>query len=310
MNVDIGKITLGLVSILIAILIIAMVAIPVIEDSQKGTPYEGDNTGGSTNMAYVTDQNWTIVRAGSTVTTTIGTGSTAKTDSYTISGTVWGVISDKFMVRFQSAGTGFWDWGSNTYYNSTSPATVTVTIACTSGTVSITNDASENALNKTISNVGFTLMKFASGEWTRYSGPINATLGQEVIYGNLPLQNDTTGPIRLYKTVDGGAPETIIAPSTYYGTAISASSIDSQVIHYEEIGGKQAVGSYDGVTTKWTDGGTQKTSESIYMWVPIHFESTYEADAADTNSILMGVIPIVLILVTIMMAVKMLGVRD
>ena len=307
---DIGKITLGLVSILVAILIIAMVAIPVIEDSQKGTPYEGDNTGGSTNMEYVTDKDWTIVRAGSTVTTTIGTGSSAKTDSYTISGTVWGVVSDKFIVRFQNSGTGFWDFGSNTYYNSVTPATITVTIACTNGTVSITNNAAENPLNKTISNVGFTLMKFATGEWTRYSGPINVTLGQDVIYGNLPLNNDTTGPIRLYKTVDGGAPETVVAPCTYYGTAISASSIDSQVIHYEEIGGKQAVGSYDGVTTKFTVGGTQKTTESIYMWVPIHFESTYEAGAADTNSVLMGIVPIMLIIVTIMMAVKMLGVRD
>lgn len=309
---DIGKITLGLVSILIAILFIALVAVPVIEDSQKGTPYEGDNTSSNKPMAYVEEGTaWSVVRSGSTITTTIGSGNDAQTETRTLSGTEWGLISNQFMVRFQSGGTGIWDFYSSTYYNSTTPATITVTFSCTAaGVLTITSNAAENPLNHTLNDVDFTLMTFSKGTWCRYGGPFNATLEQGVLYGNVPLNNDTNGPIRLYKTVDGEAPETIVSPKTYYGTSISAASIDSQEIHYEEIGGKQAIGSYDGVTTKFTNDGTQITTEYVLFWAPIHYQSTYEADNSDTNSVLMGVIPTILFVVTIMMAVRMISNRE
>ena len=309
---DIGKITLGLVSILVAILFIALVAIPVIEDSQKGTPYEGDNTSSNKPMAYVEEGTaWTLVRTGSSITTTIGTGSDAQTETRTLSGTEWGLISNQFMVRFQSGGTGIWDFYSSTYYNSTTPATITVTFSCTAaGVLTITSNAAENPLNHTLNNVDFTLMTFSKGTWQRFAAPLNATIDQPVLYGNVPLNMDTNGPIRLYKTVNGGAPEAVVSPKTYYGTSISAASIDSQEIQYEEIGGKQAIGSYDGVTTVFTNDNTEVTTQYALFWAPIHFESTYESANNDTNSILLGVIPIMLIIVTIMMAVRMIGARD
>lgn len=293
---------MGLVSLLIAVIFIAMVAVPVIEESQQGVPFSGENTT-SIHYAYVEDQNWSVVRTGNSVTTTIGSDS----ETYTRTATEWTITADTFMLRFNNNGTSVWNFTNNTYSNAVNPSTNAVTVTCTSGTVSIT-DAAET-MDITIENTQFAIIKFSKGTWMRSSVPVKVTPGQEIVIGNFPLDTSTTGPIRLYTVTDGENPEALITPVYQYGNALMSMPVTSMTIDYEVIGTGQVVGAYNEVTTGYTYDGTAKTTTSNYFWCPIAFESE-ASEEASTNTMLLGIIPVLLIIVAVMIAVRMLGARD
>ena len=85
--------------------------------------------------------------------------------------------------------------------------------------------------------------------------------------------------------------------------------VTSMTIDYEVIGTGQVVGAYNEVTTGYTYDGTAKTTTSNYFWCPIAFESE-ASEEASTNTMLLGIIPVLLIIVAVMIAVRMLGARD
>ena len=64
---------------------------------------------------------------------------------------------------------------------------------------------------------------------------------------------------------------------------------------------------FDDITTTYD--GTAKTTTSNYFWCPIAFESE-ASEEASTNTMLLGIIPVLLIIVAVMIAVRMLGARD
>lgn len=301
---DISKVVMGLVSLLIAIIFIALVAVPVIEDSQNGVPFDGNNTT-TIHYAYVEKGTaWSVVRTGDSITTTIGSDS----ETYTRTATEWTITADTFMLRFNNTGTSVWNFTNNTYDNAINPSTNAVTVSCTAAGVVTISDTNET-LSETISNTNFAIIKFSKGTWMRSSVPVKVTPGQEIIIGNFPLDTSTTGPIRLYSVTDGQDPTAIITPVYQSGNALVSMPVTSLEVDYEEIGTGQVVGYYSKVTTGYTYEGTAKTTTSNYYWCPIAFESA-AATEADTNTLLLSVIPILLIIVTIMIAVRMIGAKD
>lgn len=300
---DISKVVMGLVSLLIAIIFIALVAVPVIEDSQNGVSFDGENTT-SVHYEKVSGKAWSVSRTGDTITTTIG----SETWSYTKASTEWTITSDKFMLRFNNNGTSIWDFADNAYYNSINPSTNAVTVSCTAaGVMTATNTA--ETLNVSISGVGFSIIKWEKGTWMRSSTPVKVTPGQEIYIGNFPLDTETTGPIRLYSVTNGQDPTALITPVYQNGSALVSMPVTSLKVDYEEIGTGQVVGYYSKVTTGYTYEGTAKTTTSNYYWCPIAFESAATTEA-DTNALLLSVIPVLLIIVTIMIAVRMIGAKD
>lgn len=295
---------MGLVSLLIAVIFIAMVAVPVIEESQQGVPFSGENTT-SIHYAYVEKGTaWSVTRTGNSVTTTIGSDS----ETYTRTATEWTITADTFMLRFNNNGTSVWNFTNNTYDNSIDPTTNPVTISCTAAGVVTISDTNET-LSETISDTNFAIIKFSKGTWMRSSVPVKVTPGQEIIIGNFPLDTSTTGPIRLYTVTDGENPEALITPVYQNGNVLVSMPVTSMTIDYEVIGTGQVVGAYNEVTTGYTYDGTAKTTTSNYFWCPIAFESE-ASEEVSTNTMLLGIIPVLLIIVAVMIAVRMLGARD
>lgn len=299
----IEAVALSLVTLVVTVIVIALVAVPVIEDSATGSPYQGDNQGGVS--AYYLDEslNFTIVRSGTTITTTIG----GQTETHEMSGNEWPLVADNVFVRFNTNGTSIWE--NNTYHVSTVSNGGDVTIACVNGTLTISNANSTELTNTTIN---FAFVKSTMGTWARYafnnSDPdLRATLGQTVYFGNVPNDTYTNGPARLYSVIDGGTPVQITAPFLTTGGNITNVSV-IQTVESMEVGGNQAVYNYGPVSVTWTDDNGTHTSNAGVYWAPVHYESTQTSSGGATgmNSVLLGIIPVLLFIVCIMIAVRTL----
>lgn len=298
----IETVALSLVTLVVTVIVIALVAVPVIEDSATGSPYQGDNPGGVTAYYFDESLNFTIVRSGNNITTTIG----GQTETYVQSGNVWPLVADNVFVRFNNNGTSIWE--NNTYHVSTVANGGDVTITCANGHLTITN-SSQTLTDTTIS---FAMVKSDRGTWARYAidnatDSFKATLGQVVYFGNLPNDTYGRGPARLYSVIDGGTPVQITAP--YLTTAGNITNVAvTQTVDYQAVGGSQTVGDYGPVSVTWSDDDGTHTVTAGYYWMPIHYESTQTSSGGATgmNSVLLGIIPVLLFIVCIMIAVRTL----
>lgn len=294
---NIQTIAVGLVGLIIAVIVVGLVAVPVIDDSMEGTPYSGQNTPVAT-WDYQETPNFTLTRAGSTITTTID----GVTDTRTFtSGYEFPVMGGGIMVRIVPAGTMVIDTANSTAYQSNSPDSVSITISCVNGTVTVTDTKETNPLNASFSVAGPVLVKFNKGEWGSYTGAFKATLGQTVYMGHGPFNSSVDGPARFYSSVNGATPTEIVAAFTVSGSTITSATVE-QSISYEELGGLQAVGYYTGATTEYND-----TEYASTFWAPIDFASTSTSEG-DVNTVLMGLVPVLLFITAIMIAVRL--VRD
>lgn len=299
---NLGTITMGLVSILVAVLVIGLVAIPVIEDSQEGISYSGTNEGTTKYVAMGQDfdgsaPNFTVTRNGDTVTTTIN----GNTETLTLSGSVsWPVVTDSFMVRMNSNGTTVWDSDDSKLFSSTQPGTNIWTMTCVDGAVTVTN--APGTLNESLS-CDFAVVRSESGTWGRFEAP-KVTLGTTILTGALPVSNSTYGPIRLSTVVNGSDLTTVFPAVVASGTTL-VSVTCTETMDYSIVGGEQGVGYYAGSNWTMTDGSTTESGSKAWFWAPYAYESSSSSEGG-TNSILLGIIPVLLLVVAMMIAARMI----
>ena len=300
---DISKIALGLVSLVIAVVVIALVAVPIIEDSTTGTPYSGENNVESYAKYIGIDETptWSATISATTLTAVVG----GETYTYTYSGNQDILFCDGFIVRTLADSKIFmWDFPSgavHTFVVSDHNATV----AMTAGSWTFTGYGI-NDVESTYTGTGATMSMIRSndGGWILKYGQdpgAKATLGQTVYAGNVRYNNNATnyGPYRLDAFTDGEKTATILTPWTMSGNQIVAATATTTA-DYEQVGDPQAVGAYYGFD--WTSGGS--SGDYADFFVPIAFKSTGTAEGS-TNTVLLMLIPVLLLMVAIMVAVRL-----
>ena len=252
---DIKTITTGLVTLVVAVIVIALVAVPVIEDQAAGK-YVGNNTNPTDRYADFTGQeiSWTWKAGHGSVTAGTSTTSTPNATPT--------IISDTLVVR------------------------------TTSGPQYYIYDIGGGTLTKL-------WISQASGSIGSYSSPIHATIGSTVYIGSFTdLANN--GPARFASFVNGEKTGDLFTPWVVSSSSIVAGPEVTYSVDYEAEGDAQKIGSYEGVSTTFSD--TTITTYNFYA--PVQYESTGEAGG--TNYILMSIIPMLLFIVAIMVAVRMI----
>ena len=286
---DIKTITTGLVTLVVAVIVIALVAVPVIEDQAAGK-YVGNNTNPTDRYADFTGQeiSWTWKAGHGSVTAGTSTTSTPNATPT--------IISDTLVVRTTSGPQYYiYDIGGGTltsHQGSSYQLDLTVSAA----------GAWEIKVNDVTYATG-TLTKLwisqASGSIGSYSSPIHATVGSTVYIANFTdLANN--GPARFASFVNGEKTGDLFTPWVVSSSSIVAGPEVTYSVDYEAEGDAQKIGSYEGVSTTFSD--TTITTYNFYA--PVQYESTGEAGG--TNYILMSIIPMLLFIVAIMVAVRMI----
>lgn len=275
----------GLVAIVVAILVIGLVAVPVIEDSITGTPYEGTNLSPEYTYTYL-DENptFTWVRNGSNATLTLG----GETRTVRAAGDA-AIISDAISIRNTSSGAQIWNYATNTYtLVNDSAAAISLTVVSGSYTLVVDDATTTGTMTKA-------LVMDTEGDWGRFSGSAKVTLGQTVYAGHIVAESGARGLV----AVTDGTVSTFTGLYIFSGTSIA--EVEATItMDYEQTGDGQAVGYYDGMTTTYN--GTTDTDFRIYA--PLTYESTASGDGG-MNGVLLTIIPTLLIMVGIMMAVRM-----
>lgn len=286
---DIKTITTGLVTLVVAVIVIALVAVPVIEDQAAGK-YVGNNTNPTDRYMDYTGQEISWTWKAGTGTLTVGTTTISTTNATPT------IISDTLIVRTTSTPQYYiYDISGSqntSHQGSNYQLDLTVTAA----------GAWEISVNDVSYSTG-TLTKLwisqANGNIGSYSAPIHATIGNSVYLGNF-TSPATNGPVRFAQFVDGEKVSDWFTPWTTSGGVISAGPEVTYDVDYQTEGTDQRIGSYEGVSTSWED--TTITTYNIYA--PIQYESVGEAGG--TNYVLMSIIPMLLFIVAIMVAVRMI----
>lgn len=285
---QIQGIATGLVAIVVAVLVVGLVAVPVIEDSINGTPYEGTNIGPDYTYTFIDESpTFTWVRSGSSAILTIG----GETRTVSTTGNA-AVVSDTLSIRNISSGVQIWDYATDTY-TLVNDGSAAVTLTVSSGSYSLVVDETT-----TTGTMNTALVRDTEGDWGYYNGTVKATLGQTIYAGKIITDSGAKGLV----AVSDGEVSPFTGLYTYSGTSITEADASISV-DYEQTGDGQAVGYYTGMTTTYS--GT--SSADIEFWAPISFESTASGDGG-MNGVLLTIIPTLLIMVGIMMAVRM--VRD
>lgn len=293
----IETVAVGLVSLVVAILVIVTVAVPVVEDSQNGSSYSGENSGAVQRYSvYEGAEPITIERTGA-MTYSIS-GKTVELASASL------LISDKLSAMETATQIRVYDYGNNRV----SVATIDTDTAFSA---SITASGYSWTLNGTTTTgsqaVGWMAVADGSGSWGRFDSSFNVSMGGTIIMPH--LQAGGSGPGYIAKVKDG-AVESFLVPM--YGTSgsniIQSAYVDdhSFSIGFTESGTLQTVGSYTGGYTL-TYGDSTSTLNSFIA--PLAWESANENENS-TGKILLGIIPILLILVCVMMAVRMIAMRE
>lgn len=291
---DIGKTTYGIVALLVAVLVIGLVAVPVIDDATTGAKYTGKNTNYEDTYTYLeSSPSFSWARSSSAqISLTIGGVTTPI--SYGSANEVF-VATDDFALRAISSGAQLWDYGDSTYTLVSDP-TVAISLTVSNGSYTLVFNGTT-----TTGSISWALVKDPNGDYGLYGQSFRATIGQEVLIGH--LYTSEYGPFNLARATDGAVTGYAIEPYTYSGTAITASEV-SYTLTYAEQGEGQAIGSYTGMTMAW---GDSSTSDHFRAWAPIDYESTATEGGGGTNQILLSIIPILLIIVAIMVAVRLVS---
>ena len=290
----------GIVALIIAFVVGALVAIPVIDDSIRGTPYEGENLVYDYKVLYL-DENPTFTwhDAGTSVTVTYG----GETDTFAYSSAAYIVATDKVQIRhgMNNAKT-IWDLD-----NSTSASMYgEVILEVVNGAYTLTRTVNSEEV-VTTGTIQWALVPSNLGTWAHFATPsVKATLEQPVFFGNWYHPN-VDGPNRLISVTDGADIESLIDP--YNANTSAGPTVEYQITYEESATGNEAVGQYSKVVSTWTPAGssTPISSENIDTYAPLHYESTSTGGVATgTDSVLLSIIPVLLILVAIMIAVRMI----
>ena len=292
---DVKWVATSLVSLVVAVMVIALVAVPVIEDMNENiVNYDGSNPGYSNRFADMTgtdiDYRWA--------------SGAATLNGKSVPLGVPSIVSDKIIVR--TSATGFYVYDiTGEDMRIVVGQTLQVTISA-SGDWSITIGATEWASGTGITKV---LAISSTGTIGQYAtAPIKAAEGQKIYLANWAASGGD-GPIRFIEVTDGTAGSNWWTPFTFTnyvpgdGTAdlIEGASV-TYTISYA-LNAEQEVGTYSGVTSTW---GDSSSSNNIEYFAPINYDGATVVEEGGINTTLMGIIPLMLFIVAIMVAVRIM----
>ena len=280
-------------------MVIALVAVPVIEDAAKGTPYTGENTGYDFRYAYQEDPSFTFTWADNVTTVTIGGVSQQITITTAQDYPV--ILSDSLVVRVRTSGLTYYDLVNDEYHttNNTSNST---TVTVVNGAFTLTQGST--TLTGTMDSA-FVLS--SKGNYGAFTGDPKITLDSSYYLASF-FNTSENGPFRVYHATGSTLGSAYIDAFGAADNVITGGYTVTATIDYQQVGGNQAVGTVGDVSWTWNNGGASGNSDYRYVLAPIEFTSTPQGTGDDTNSILLSIIPVMLIIVAIMIAVRL--VRD
>ena len=292
---DVKYLTGGLVALIVTVIIVATVAVPIINDSAQGTAYSGSNTGYDVRYTDVTGKEITWTKTGGTATVTIDGVEVASP----IAGTGISVISDKIILRASSTGGNWYDMTSSKYASvHGSSVTMTLTVAANGAYTFTTTEDTPVSKTGTLTKI---LVSTADGSIGHFVGGAKATIGATVYAGNFGSM-DTKGPVRFQEFTNGTEGSAWFTPwNTSSGDIIAANPVTYDM-QYSTVGEGQQVGMYSGCTT--TSGSV--TSTILDLYAPIDYHSTAGESSGGINQTLLGVVPLLLFIVAIMVAVRLI----
>ena len=297
----ISVVATSLVTLVVAVIVIALIAVPVVEDASKGTPYSSENTGYDARYTLLSNPTFSLSVQGGVATMTID----GNAEVIPLNAQAPIVMSDGLAVRVSSGGVTYYDLTNDTWSSLTNPDTAWL-LEVTAGSWTITRGSS-TAATGTMTDC---FVRTSSGTLGLFmDGSPKITLGQTYYIGGF-FNGTTAGPFRLYSAVDGMVSTAKVGPfnwATVDGQhVITENWTVTSKITYDEIGGNQAVGYVEGITWTWTNGTTSGSETTTVIIADIEYTSTPLGTGGDTNSVLLSIIPIMLIIVAIMVAVRII----
>lgn len=288
----------SLVTLVVAVMVIALVAVPVIEDASRGTPYEGQNTG--YDARYLFQETPTFIFSYvDGVATVQADGST---ETLAISNNdIPAVVSDKIVIRPRTGGITYYKLETDEAFvvnNTTTPIVLTVT----NGSYSLTRSGTETA-SGTMDNGAFVMS--SKGQYGVFTGDPKVTADGKYYLASF-FNVSSYGPFRVYEATGSTLGAAYVEPFGVSGSTVVGGYTVTATIDYQETGGNQVVGVVGDVAWTWTDGDDSGTTDHRYVIAPITFESTPTGTGDDTNSVLLSIIPVMLIIVAIMIAVRLI----
>lgn len=301
MNCDKMRLSLiatSLVTLVVAVMVIALVAVPVIEDAAKGTPYEGQNSGYDARYLFQETPDFVFSYVSGVPTVQVD----GVTETLTITNDdVPQVVSDKIVIRLRSNGITYYKLETNESFvvnNTTTPIVLTVT----DGSYSLTRSGTVTATG-TMDNGCF--VQSSKGQYGVFAGDPKITLDEPYYVASF-FNVSTYGPFRVYEATGSTLGAAYVDAFTVSSNTVVGGFTVTAEIDYQETGGNQLVGVVGGVDWSWTDGENSGTTDHRYIIAPITFESTPTGTGDDTNSVLLGIIPVMLIIVAVMVAVRLI----
>lgn len=290
---DIKWIATSLVSLVVAVIVIATIAVPVVEDMT--TSVQGGNNG--TPIHRYTDY------TGQEVTFTWASGVSTLGDGTVVPSTSTPVnnrtispnfISDKVVFRGGSGGFYLYMFDINERFVTTNTTHVVVITVAANGNYTVTLDNVEKATG----TLSLMLIADPSGTIGQYDEPIKAVASQPVYIGNWV---SNYGPMYLETLVNGSVSATLISPSAAWtGTTITQADSITHTIVYEDADG---IGEYKSIETAY---GSGSTTEHYFLYAPIDYGGDEDEGTSGVNIVLLGIIPVLLFVVAVMMAVRVI----
>lgn len=285
---NIKTVATGLVALIVTVLVVALVAVPVVEDATTGTGYSGVNSGADARFTEMTGKAvvWTWNGNGSV---SVDGGAAAPSPN-----AVPAVISDKIIIRTSSTGLYWYDLTSNTFatvHGTTNAATLTVT-AAGAYTFAIGDVTKTGTLTKL-------LISTQDGKIGHFTNMIRSTFGEAVYLGNFTAAN---GPVRFASFVDGVQSSDLFSPWVLSGNSIVSAGTVSYTVDYSTQGEGQQVGVYSGSTATY-DGGSYSGMD---WYAAIDYTSTAVDNGGGLNGSLLAIIPLLLFVVAVMAAIRLI----
>jgi hypothetical protein len=231
--------------------------------------------------------------------TTVTIGGITETLSITTSQDYPVVLSDSLVVRVRTSGLTYYDL-VNDEYHTTNNTSNTTTLTVVNGAFTLTQGST--TLTGTMSDA---FVISAKGDYGAFTGDPKLTLDQPYYLASF-FNTSTNGPFRVYHATGDTLGAPYIDAFGAADNAITGGYTVTATIDYEQIGGNQAVGTVNDVSWTWSNGTDSGTSDYRYVLAPIEYTSTPLGTGEDTNSVLLGIIPILLILTAVMIAVRLL----
>lgn len=282
---------MGLVSLVVAVVVIGLVAVPVIEDSTTGTQIHGSNTEYADTWTYFPESpTFTLERSSSGITLTSGGSTRTVTGNTSI-----GLLSDALRFNMYSDRTSILNFDTSriTNVNDTSTA---ISLVVSNGSYTLTIGENEPVTG----TMDTALVRDPAGTWGRYvDKAIKITPGSTYFLSN----TSTTGVPGYLALASGGNFESFVINSwSTNGATTIVPGYDLEFeINYQLTGGGQVVGNVFGVTTYFND----TSSDRVTLYAPIEFVSSASSDGG-MDGILLSIIPTLLIIVAIMVAVRLI----